>query len=254
MKSTKVTNWLIVIFGIITIFLLLVVIGDLKEEEGNKEVSEVTQDNGDDTDNETIANNWKTDIKDWEFKTESGETVKYHTPDGFYSLTDQYLDNLSSYYSKDSIKSDSMIVVGDAISPYDSKIVINANKLSDTLNMLKQLYGDDFKDEDMQDAEAYTYMKTGKLPDKLPLNYKIEEVDTYKVDGTEYVAYEVNYDTEYETEQDEDTKESKKETVHTQQISCYSKTEDSVEIIVYQSEFNREESLSALKEFLGVKE
>ncbi len=242
---------------------------------GKSDNSSVESTEKSDADVTTTVESHETDIKDWSMKLDSGEEVSYHTPEGFYSLTDQYIENLKSYYQSDSITSDSMICVGDKDTPYDSGTVINANKLSDISNMLKQLYGDEFKEEDVVQSEAYTYMTTGKLPEELPDNYKIDEIDTYTVDGIEYVAYEVNYDMTYQLEDEEtsteetpteytdeslsqesteESTEPSETTVHTQQVCCYSKTDDSVEILIYQSEFNRDEAVKLLKEFLGVTE
>lgn len=190
---------------------------------------------------------YETEIKDWPIKL-GDKNVTYHTPEGFFSLSDQYLENLSDYYKVDSISTDSLVVVGDADTPYSSKTIINADTISDVQNILSQVYGDDFDASEVIESEAYVYMKTGKVPENAADNYKIEEVKTYKVDGIEYVAYEVNYDTTYEAEEEGE----KDETVHTQQISCYSKTDDAMEIIVYQAEFDRESALNALEEFLGV--
>lgn len=281
-KATT-TNMLIAVFGTIIVLLLLVMLGELKSQNGSGDTaaSKSEEDGSSTADNQ----NWKTDIKEFTIKTDSGEEIKLHTPENYYSLTDQYLDNLKGYYGVDEVASDNMVVVGDAAGPYEAKTVINANTLSDTRNMLKQLYGDEFKEDEVIDAEAYTYMKTGKLPDTLPLNYKIDELKTYEVNGVEFVVYEVNYDTEYQTEEnqtadttgetpiegsigdekakedgesDKDEEESEDkgnvETVHTQQLSCYSKTDDAVEIILYQTEFNKEEALKTLESFLGVEQ
>ena len=266
-KNNSLT-WVIGIVGTAIIILLLCILGEMKS--GKDTLSDGSQEivSPDDAANgEVETKTWNTDIKDWEFSTDSGEKVHYYTPNGYCSLTDQYLDNLKEYYSASAITSDSMVVVGDAASPYDAKTIINANKLSDTFNMLKQLYGEDFDADEMIEAEALTYTKTGKLPDELPLNYKLEELETYEIDGIKYHTYEVNFDTEYEVESDNsdeaaegsvndgqqnEKEETKKEIVHTQQISCYSDTEDPIEIIVYQTEFSRENAVKALEEFLGV--
>lgn len=197
---------------------------------------------------------YDTDIKNWELTTDSGETVKFTTPDGFYSLSDQYLDNLKTYSGVDTLESDDMIVVGDEDSVYSSNTVINVDTLSNVSNMLRQLYGDSYDAESMTLSEAYVYMTTGELPDDVPLNYEIEEIKTYEVNGITYKCYEVNYDTEYESESaDEESTETGTEIVHTQQIACYSNTEDAIELICYQTTFNRDEALGYIEEFLGVK-
>lgn len=193
---------------------------------------------------------YATDIKDWEFELNSGETVVLHTPDSFYSLSDQYLENLSNYYGG-TVTSSSIMVVGDTPTPTSASTIINVDSLSDVASMLGQLYGEEFNEEEVINSEAYVYMTTGELPTDLPDNYDIEEVGTYDVNGVEFVAYEVNYDTTYEGV-DEDSTEVSTTVIHTQQIACYSKTDDSIEIIIYQETFDRIIALQLLQEVLGV--
>lgn len=200
---------------------------------------------------------YDTSIKEWELATSSGESFTFYTPEGYYSLADQYIDNLLSYYAVDGIDAKTA-VVGDNVNPYTCNTIISADTLSNVSTMLKTIYADDYDPDLISVSEAYTYMTTGELPDELPLNYTIEEAATYTVNGIDFVAYEVNYDTEYpnETESVESTEISENETeptvMHTQQILCYSDTEDAVEIVISQATFDRDEALSKLQEFLGV--
>lgn len=210
----------------------------------------------------TTTTSYNTSIESWKMTLDSGEKVKYTTPSGYYSLSDQYLENLASYYKVDKLNADSLVVLGDATTPYESKTVLNADKLSDVSNILKQVYGKDYKAEDVIESEAYTYMKTGKIPDNAPTNYEIEEVKTYDVDGITYKAYEVNYDTTYEASTEPSTEAvpsteaatgTESQVVHTHQICCYSNTKDAVEIIIYQQTFDKDAALNMLSDFLGVK-
>lgn len=253
-----------VVTAIIYTIIMAIVFSNVLSGKGsntNSDKKEKVADSTESVDNTELKNNdfvkYNTDVKDWDITLDSGEKVKYNTPEGFYSLSDQYLDNLKTYYKVDKLKSDSLVVVGDKNTPYDSDTIINADKLSDVNDMLSQLYGDDYKEEEVQQSEAYTYMKTGKIPDDAPDNYKIDEVETVKVDGIEYVIYEVNYDTTYENTSDStkstESTEAATSTVHTQQLACYSKTDDAMEIIVYQTKFNKDSALKYLKEFLGAK-
>lgn len=195
---------------------------------------------------------YDTNIKDWKFKV-SGKELTFNTPETFYSLSDQYVDNLKEYYGVDSININELAVVGDKSSLYDTNTVINASALSTVSSILSEIYGDAFDTEDVVMSEAYTYMTTGSLPEALPLNYKIDEVDTYTIEGVNFKVYEVNYDTEYVDDTVSENDSSGKTTVHTQQLACYSDTEDPIEVILYQTNFNREEAVNYLKEFLGVK-
>lgn len=194
-----------------------------------------------------------------------GKKITLYAPKGYYSITDQYLANMGSYYGKTDLKSDSFYVVGNNEISSSATKVINANKLSDVKNLLKQLYGDEYKDDEVKEAFAVTYMKTGKIPKDAPDSYKIDELDKFKVNGVTFTVYEINYDTTYDisddgtnaTESDSKSKkdkDSKKtETVHTQEICAYSDTEDILEIVLYQEVFDKEVALKDIKAFLGAK-
>jgi len=201
---------------------------------------------------EATVKSYVTNIVDWTIPV-GDKTLSFNTPKGFYSLTDQYLENLAKSYGVDSVDAKNMIVVGDSAVATQCTTLINANKLSEVQSMLKQIYGESYTDDSVVEAESYVYMKTGKLPEELPLNYNIEEVAKYTVDGMNYVVYDVSYDTEYEVDEDEDESTAPvTETIKTQQLTCYSKNEDTIEIVLYQSEFNKELALEKLEEFLGV--
>lgn len=263
--SNNGLTWVIAGIGTAIFVVLVCILFELRAGNGNASKSDVSPDNA--SDNSVTMESWDTDIKEFSIQTDSGEKFQFNTPEGFYSLSDQYLNNLKDYYSVSSVKSDTMVVVGDSESPYSAKTLINANKLSDVSNMFNQL-GYETTEADMLQSEAYVYMTTGELPEELPLNYKIDEVDKWKVNGVEFVAYEVSYDTEYEKEAEETESDEKKEsgedegessdkkeveTVHTEEICCYSNTEDPIEIVIYQSEFDKDSAVKYLKEFLGVK-
>lgn len=195
---------------------------------------------------------YNTAITNWELPLENGPVVKFKTPENFYSLSDQYLENLTKSYSIPEVTSDDMIVVGDNSEATKCGTVINACTFSGLKDILKQVYGDEYNEETMLEAEAYTYMKTGKLPEELPLNYTIKELATFVKDDITYKAYEVNYDTEYEApSEDTESTETSTETIHTTQVSCYSDTEDAIEIVLYQSEYDSKKALDVLGEFIG---
>lgn len=196
---------------------------------------------------------YNTGIKEWKFNVDDKE-LTFNTPEGFYSLSDQYLENISEYYGVENLTSDTIAMMGDNSELYSSNTVISVDVISDVANIMKQIYGDDFNEDELVTSEAYTYMTTGELGDDLPLNFEIDEVGTYEVDGVTFKSYNVQYDTEYATS--ESVSENATEdvtTVHTQQLVCYSDTEDPIEIVIYQTNFNREEAVNYLKEFLGVK-
>lgn len=203
--------------------------------------------------------------KNWNTKelkktiTVDNKKLTFHAPTGYYSITDQYLANMGAYYGKEDLKSDSFYVVGNNQVSSSATKVINANKLSDVKNILKQLYGKEYKEDQVKEAVAVTYMKTGKLPKDLPDNYKIKELDKIKVaGGITFTVYEINYDTTYDLTDKDSDKQSKKgkkkaETVHSQEICAYSDTDDVVEIVLYQEVFDKAEALKDIKAFLGAK-
>lgn len=235
-----------------------ILVKDLKQIKNSVNNVTVESTESESKEPETELVQYNTHKTNWVMKLDSGEQLTFKTPKNFYSLTDQYLENLSSYYNGNDVSSDSVIVVGDSDTPYQSKTLINCDKLSDISDMLSQLYGEDYDPSEVVQSEAYIYMTTGKIPDNAADNYKIDEIETFKVGDVEFVAYEVNYDTTYKDETGKEKTENETEvaedqTVHTQQISCYSKTDDAVEIIIYQTEFNRDEAMKLLKEFCGVK-
>ncbi len=215
------------------------------------------------TDTDTDSTKDPAEEKKWNTKelkktiTVDNKKLTFHAPSDYYSITDQYLDNMGAYYGKEGLKSDSFYVVGNNQVSSSATKVINANKLSDVKNILKQLYGNEYKEDQVKEAVAVTYMKTGKLPKDLPDNYKIKELDKIKVaGGITFTVYEVNYDTTYDLSDKNSGKKSekgKKQKVHTQEICAYSDTDDIVEIVLYQEVFDKAAALKDIKAFLGAK-
>lgn len=201
----------------------------------------------------TSAKIYDVNQKSFDMTLKGGEKIHLTTPEKYYSLTDQYLESIGKYYGKTDVKSDSMFVVGDGGTQNESSIILNANKTSDLENLLKQLYGDKFDSSKIKMAEAYTYMKTGKLPKELPDNYKIKEAGEWTVDGIKFKAYKVSFDTTYNTGSKD--KSEAKQTVHTDEICCYTDTsqDDTCEIIINQQKFDQKKAIKALKKFIGAK-
>lgn len=229
----------------------LVTNGDLTQSESVSESEDSTEVG-------SVIKEYLTDLKKFSVKTTDGTNVTFHTPKDWYSLTDQYQENLQAFYANDSVEVSNMFVVGNADTTGNSTSLINAAPISEVSKVMKKVYGDEYKEEDMLVSEAYTYMTTGKLPEELPDNYKIDELETIKVGDVSYKLYEVNYDTTYtddtsnSNEEGTESTEAKETVVHTQKIACYSDTEDPIEIIMYMAEFNKDKAISLIKEFLGV--
>lgn len=225
-----------------------------KESNTTESVTNTSSDTStvvDDSTNENVIYDYETDKKDWNVTLNDGTVLKYKTPDNFYSLSDQYIDTLKTYYGVTEMSAENMVVCGDGDTTAGSTVMINAAPLSEIANMLTQMYGEEVNAVDLSKSEAYTYMTTGKLPEELPDNYKINLIDTYKVDDITYKAYEVSYDTTY-TLDESAVSGNNTEVVNTHQITVYSDTEDPVEIIIYMNEWDKDTGISILKEFLQI--
>ena len=218
------------------------------------------------TEDTTSEQKWNTSEKKHVIDVD-GKKLTFYTPTDFFSLTDQYLSNMGSYYGK-TLKSESFYCVGNNETASAAAHVITANKLSDMSVMLKQLYGDNYDETNVQKAPAYVYMTTGKIPDNAPDNYKIKEVTSLKVSDVTFKVYETEYDQTYEVEGEtsEESKSGEKkkdkknkkddkntEVVHYKEMCAYSDTKDTVEVVFYMNEYDKDSALKELKEFLGAK-
>lgn len=238
-------------FSILLFLLYSLITGNASNEDNNASAQVQTETNEEVREDGSTLTNYNTGITEWKF-TLDGKELTFNTPKDFYSLSDQYAENLSEYYGVDDLDIGSLAVIGDAPAVYNSNTMINADTISNVKNLLSQVNDDSYNVEDFQMSEAYTYMTTGSLPEELPMNYKLEEVGSYTIDGVNFKAYDVSFDTEYV---DESVSTNDVTTVHTQQLVCYSDTSDDIlEVIIYQSEYNKDKALDYLKDFLGVKE
>lgn len=186
------------------------------------------------------------DVHEVTVNLESGEELTYYIPEDHYYLTDNYLASVKySYNAENDLESPGLIVTGNESSVYGSSEAINATPISGIKVLMKGLYGDDVEIGDLAYSEAYTYMVTGEVPETNALNYEIEEVATVEKDGITYKAYHVSYDIDYSGTGEEDS------IVHSEQLMCYSDTEDPMEIIIYTGGYDEERSLELLHTFLG---
>lgn len=175
----------------------------------------------------------------------SGENFTFYTPSNFYSLTDQYLDSIGDYYDVDKVNSESMFVVGDNKDQTLADTIINMDIMSDLPNVFTQLYKKDYSAKDIEMSSAYTYMKTGEIPDSAEDNFAIDEIDTFKVGDIEFRTFAVSYTTTYTDENgDEKQMESK-------EVDCYSNTDDAIEIIVYQTDYDTDVAVDLIRQFCG---
>lgn len=181
--------------------------------------------------------------KEWLVTTEDGTTLNFYTPEGWYSLADQYADGLTEYYGVE-LTDIGVACVGNNSDQYQATAIINSRPLSNTADTLKKIYGDEYDESKMLYSSTYNYMKDGTEPDE---SETIEELDSITANGHTYRVFVHGYDTEYYTNEEQ----TETTTVHTDEVLAYSDTEDPVEIICYMSEFDKDELISKLKEFLG---
>ena len=169
-----------------------------------------------------------------------GTKYTYNIPKGHNCITANYIDNVVQAYDTESdIFADNIIVTGDGDSIYNSVESVSATTISSLKSLMRSLYGDD-----LAYSEAYTYMKTGEVPETNLIDYSIEEVDTITVGDVTYKAYYVSYYIDAEGTGNKD------DYIKNEQIMCYSDTEDVIEIIVYAN--IKERALELLHDFLGV--
>lgn len=189
---------------------------------------------------------YNTSVKEWNITADDGEKYHFVTPSGYYSLTDQYVASLQTYYGLTTSESN-LICIGDNAQQYASKILINAAPLSKTMEIIRVLYQDDetVNLDEFTFSEAYQYMLSGKVTEDDTVQLK--ELDSVQSsDGTVYRVFITDRDTEYYT----DDTMSATETVHSTELSAYTDTEDAIEIIIYMETFNQEQALQLLQEFI----
>lgn len=208
--------------------------------------SESTESKEDEKSEDEEEKNYDVTVTQKMVELSSGEKVTFYTPKGYYSLTDQYLDSIGDYYDVDVLDSDTMYVVGDNKDQTLADSIINMDIMSDLPNVFTQLYGKTYTAEEVGKSTAYEYMTTGEIPDDAEDNYKISEIDTFKVNNIEFKMFAVSYTNTY---QDEDGNDKELET---KEIDCYStNTDDPIEIVMYQSEYDEKAAIAAIHEFCG---
>lgn len=176
-----------------------------------------------------------------------GTKCTYNIPKGHNCITSNYIDNVVQAYGTESdIFADNIIVTGDGDSIYNSVESVSATTISSLKSLMRSLYGDDINVDDLAYSEAYTYMKTGEVPETNLIDYSIEEVDSITVGDVTYKAYYVSYYIDAEGTGNKD------DYIKNEQLMCYSDTEDVIEIIVYANSNVKERTLELLHDFLGV--
>lgn len=216
------------------------------------DVSENESSTTGETETETEAEEEKsydTTITSKTVELNSGETFTFHTPSGYFSLTDQYMDSIGDYYDVDVLNSDTMFVVGDNKDQTLADTIINVDIMSDLPNVFSQLYGKTYTAEEVDKSTTYKYMTTGEIPEDAEDDYKVNEIDDFEVSGIKFKTFAVSYSNTY---QDEDGND---QVLETKEIDCYSSnTDDPIEIVMYQTNYDEEAAVKIIREFCGVSE
>lgn len=261
MKDKDNTKWLYFILGAfaaIIVMLTIIVVQDKKDEEKTgKEVIEESTDTADETSEiESTVTEYDTSPKDFNITLSGNEVVKFHTPEDYYDLSEQYSNYIRSYCNLDeSVKLDNTVTVGDADTPAMTNVLICAAPFSDIDIRLQAIYGNEYDAETMLESDAYMYMKTGIIPEYVPEDYNIEELDSITSDdGITYRFFKIHYTDSYEYSTGE-TDENGEAVVATateeiNQISAYSDTEDVIEVIGCMTEWDETVLYNKMKEFL----
>lgn len=176
--------------------------------------------------------------------------VTLHTPSGFYYLTDEYVNNLNTYYSANT-DGMNMFVVGDQETTGSCDKLMSISTMEDDIEFTKRLYNDDSIsiEDDNQWPLSYYYYKNGTVRDGAPDDYTIKEVGDFEAQGMKFKAYYENYTVTQEyTVSENDTQEY---TSQYHSVIIYSDTTNPLEIVVYCDEDGIDSAIELAKEALG---
>lgn len=214
--------------------------------------SSVKSNDSQDTVDETVVQ-YQTDIQSATFHLVDKD-ISFTTPDGYYSLTDQYLASLGEYYGIETDGVENVFVVGDATNSTSCSTMLNVTPFSDLDVLLQRVYGDEYVKEDMLYSDAYKYMTTGELAEDLPLDFTLIQYPTITgTSGVEYTVYSLSYTLTYTYYDENDVAQSTPLTgyIPNYELCAYSNTEDVCEVIVSMATFDADSAYTLLCEFVG---
>lgn len=253
----RAINWMDVLFGFLagSVFWLLIYVSCV--------VPKITKPAANSTDTASTGSEeaivkeevkaYQTNIKSFTFELSEGKSVTFTTPESFYSLTDQYYDELYEYYGTEGIHTNNMFVVGDGSATNECKVMINSATLSAADEILSALYGDSYDSSTDLQSEVLTYIKTGSLPEELPDNYYLCDLGQVTVGGITYRMFDKYYTSSYSYYEEEDTAQTNEKTIEVPyyEFVAYSDTEDTIETIVYMTEYDVNSAYEYFCEFIG---
>ena len=249
----KITSKTVVAFILYTVLIVSItcaVTTKMLSKDNVEETSVVNTDSieasSEPTEDVEIVEEEDSDVVTADLILSDGTKYTYNIPEGHNCITANYIDNVVQAYGTESDIFADNIVTGDGDSIYNSVESVSATTISSLKSLMHSLYGDDINVDDLAYSEAYTYMKTGEVPETNLIDYSIEEVDTITVGDVTYKAYYVSYYIDAEGTGNKD------DYIKNEQLMCYSDTEDVIEIIVYANDNIKERTLELLHDFLGV--
>ena len=180
----------------------------------------------------------------------SGEDIVLHVPTGHYKTSGDFVNTIVNTYGVDSVDLSRTLFTGSSNTLFGSEQAINCMAFSNLTEILTDLGVEDVSA--VEYSTAYTYMKTGEItPGEYEENYKLEELEAITCGSITYRVFEVYYETPT-TVVDPETNEEVVTSMTTNCLQVYSDTEDTLEIIIYTGDYNRETALDLLKQFLGI--
>ncbi len=228
--------------GLLAVIFACIIPSIIRESRGSADSTNSTEET--ETASDSELKKYVTDKKNWEVTLSDNTVLKYNTPEGWFSLDDQYQDGLVEYYSSE-LPDTGIVCVGNDSDQYKATMIINARPLSNVSEVLSVIYGEEYNEEEMLYSDTYKYFKDGTESEEADNEFLTELTSA---DGHVYKFYHHGFDTEYYTNEEK----TETDTVHTDEIIGYSDTEDPVEVIVYMKDYDKETGLSFVKEFLGV--
>lgn len=191
---------------------------------------------------------YNTSVIEWNVTSTDGKTFHFKTPNGYSSMTDQYVESLLQSYGI-STPEDNIVCIGDTGQQYTSTILINAAPISKVKEIVTAMYADDpaVDLDDFKYSEAYQYMLTGETPEA-DLGVVITELESItSSEGNTFRVFQVDRDTEYYT----DDTMTDTQIIHSTELAAYSEDIDAIEILIYMQSFDMNTAVSLMTEFIN---
>lgn len=239
MKNEKWLYLFIGFLGGVVVMLLYLLNGPFVKKDSIETENENTND---DVVSSEVTQ-YDTTPKDFSFEGEDGVNITMHTPDGWYDLSEQYIDTLGTNgLLGENTNTDGLYVVGDSDTQSGCENIVYMCQMSAMRNILKEVIGEEYNDDTHLYSDIYKYMKNGEIPENTD-NLQIEEIDSIVDGNNTFRVFYVTYTQVYETGVSGNSTE---EIIH--QLNAYSTNDDAIEVILYMTNFNKDTGYEYLKE------